>query len=617
MPAMTKRTRRGSDSEWHASMSVALGLGLGFFVLTAVAGVLGVGVVVGYQNTVDLLRQKAELIISAQRDQTHRFLEAAENQVDFISVQISNEEVEPGRSSEFVNLLLGAVSATPQIIRIQFIDKNGRLTGVERQLDESIPIFQNVGHDDDLKRLLDKAMNGLQPYWGDLLWRQEYEQAVLNYQRPVIRSGQLLGVMSAWISINQLSEFLSNLESELGANAFILHGRDQVLAHPLMAFGYAGLNRATPLPRQTSYADPVVSAMWQEREGKSIVEWFMSGPQVKHVAYGDLEYVILFDEITGYSEQPWLIATYFESHNMAAEARRLRWAIIFCIAMAVISASVAMYIGRQIAQPVRRLAEGSKKVHSLNLADVEQIPGSFFRELDDAAQSFNVMLDGLRWFERYVPKGLVQRLMRLNPDREIESSYREVAVMFTDIVGFTTLSENMTAPAVAEFLNDHFAMIARCVDAEEGTVDKFIGDSTMAVWGAPERQADFADRACRCALAISRAVHEYNVDRQSSQYGAPRVWLRIGLHVGRVVVGNIGSTDHVNYTVVGDAVNVAQRLEEAAKTFGDTDREVNILISGSVRSSLVESFDMVHVGPRALRGREEQVEIYMLKGDCP
>ncbi|MCK5365791.1 MAG: cache domain-containing protein, partial [Gammaproteobacteria bacterium] len=331
MLAMATKTRRGSDSDWHASMSVALGLGLGFFVLTAVAGVLGVGVVVGYQNTVDLLRQKAELIISAQRDQTHRFLEAAENQVDFISVQISNEEVEPGRSSEFVNLLLGAVSATPQIIRIQFIDENGRLTGVERQLDESIPIFQNVGHDDDLKRLLDKAMNGLQPYWGDLLWRQEYEQAVLNYQRPIIRSGQLLGVMSAWISINQLSEFLSNLESELGANAFILHGRDQVLAHPLMAFGYAGLNRATPLPRQTSYADPVVSAMWKEREGKSIVEWFMSGPQVKHVAYGDLEYVILFDEITGYSDQPWLIATYFESHDMAAEARRLKWAIIFCI----------------------------------------------------------------------------------------------------------------------------------------------------------------------------------------------------------------------------------------------------------------------------------------------
>jgi class 3 adenylate cyclase len=227
------------------------------------------------------------------------------------------------------------------------------------------------------------------------------------------------------------------------------------------------------------------------------------------------------------------------------------------------------------------------------------------------------MLDGLRWFERYVPKGLVQRLMRLNPDGEIESSFREVAVMFTDIVGFTTLSESLTAPAAAKFLNDHFAMVAGCVDAESGTVDKFIGDSVMAIWGAPERQADFADRACRCALAISRAVHEYNESRQTNQAAASNVKLRIGLHVGRVVVGNIGSIGRVNYTVVGDTVNVAQRLEEAGKTFGETEREVNILISGAVRSSLVEPFELVHVGPQTLRGREEQVEIYVLKGDSP
>ena len=614
---MSAGTKRGSESDWHASMSVALGLGLGFFVLTAVAGVLGVGLVVGYQNTVDLLRQKAELIISSQREQTRRFLESAENQVDFISEQIANEEMEPGRSSEFVSLLLGAVAATPQIIRIQFIDENGRLTGVERQLDESVPIFQSVGQDDDLKQLVDKTTQGLQPYWGALLWRPEYEQAVLNYQRPVIRSGQLLGVVSAWISINQLSEFLSNLESNLGANAFILHGRDQVLAHPLMAFGYAGLNRTTPLPRQISYTDPVVSAMWKEREGRSIVNWFLSGPGVRHVAYGDLEYVVLFDEVTGYSNQPWLMGTYFESHDMAAEAGRLRWAIIFCFFMSVISASVAAYLGHQIAQPVRRLADGSKKVHSLDLASVERIPRSFFRELDDAARSFNIMLDGLRWFERYVPKGLVQRLIKLNPDGEIESSYREVALMFTDIVGFTSLSENLTAPATAKFLNDHFAMVAGCVEAEAGTVDKFIGDSVMAIWGAPERQVDLADRACRCALAISHTVRKYNASRQASQAGAPSVRLRIGLHVGRVVVGNIGSIGRVNYTVVGDAVNVAQRLEESGKTLGDTDSQVNILVSGSVRSSLVEPFELVHVGPQTLRGREEQVEVYVLKGSSP
>jgi adenylate cyclase len=189
--------------------------------------------------------------------------------------------------------------------------------------------------------------------------------------------------------------------------------------------------------------------------------------------------------------------------------------------------------------------------------------------------------------------------------------------MFTDIVGFTTLSENLTAPAAADFLNDHFGMVADCVEAEAGTVDKFIGDSVMAIWGAPDRQADLADRACRCALAISRAIHEYNASHRANQYGAPKVRLRIGLHVGRVVVGNIGSIGRVTYTVVGDAVNVAQRLEEAGKMFGDKNGEVNILISGSVRSSLVKSFEIVHVGAQTLRGREGKVEIYVLKGDGP
>ena len=510
---------------------------------------------------------------------------------------------------------MGAVSATPQIIRIQYIDLEGRLTGVERQLEEQVPIFQRVGDDADLRHLTEQASEGLKPFWGDLLWRQEYGLAVLNYQRPLIRDGQYAGLISAWISTNQLSEFLSNLESEFGANAFLLHGQEQVLAHSLMAYGYAGLNRAMPLPRQATYSDPVIAAMWTEREGRSFASWFLSGPGVRHVSFGTLEYVVLFEEITGYSEEPWLVASYFESHNMASEAKRLRWAIIICVSMAVISAGVAAYIGHRVAQPARRLAEGAVKVHDLDLANVERIPRSFFSELDNAAQSFNFMLDGLRWFERYVPKGLVRRLMKINPEGEIESSFREVAIMFADMVGYTTLSENLSAPAAAKFLNDHFALVARCVDAEGGTVDKFIGDSVMAMWGAPERQADLADRACRCALAIRRALHEDNARRRTQDSQAPQVRLRIGVHIGRVVVGNIGSAGRVNYTVVGDAVNVAQRLEEAGKTLGEEEGEVTILLSAAVRESLAADFNLVPLGPQSLRGRAEQVEVYWLRDE--
>ena len=599
---------------WHASMSVALGLGLGFFVLVSVAGVLSVGLVVGYQNTVDLLAQKAELIIASQREQTRRFFGAARDQVEFIAGQISKKEAEAGESEEFVSLLIGAVSATPQIIRIQFIDADGKLIGVERQHDQAVPIFQRLGDDLDLKRLVTEAKQHQKPYWGSLLWRQEYKQAVLNYQQPVFQSSKLVGILSAWISVNEMSEFMSSLETEFGANSFILYGRDQVLAHPLMSFGYAGLNRATPLPRQTTFADPIVSSMWRGAKQTSFAQQFISGPNVKFVGYGELEYIILFRELAGYADKPLLIGTYFESHDLAAEVSRLKWAIYICLGMAFLAACFAAFLGREVARPVRRLAEGSRKVHGLDLANVDRIPRSFFRELDDAAQSFNFMLDGLRWFERYVPKGLVRRLMKINPDGQVEEAHREIAVMFTDIVGFTSLSENLSAPATAGFLNAHFAMIAACVEEEGGTVDKFIGDSVMAVWGMLERQSDMADRACRSALAISDAIGKYNRTRQDNVARVSRLRLRIGIHIGRALVGNIGSDERVNYTIVGDVVNVAQRLEEVCKTLGNQECDVMIMTSDAIKLNLTDEFNLRPLGPQALRGREEQVEVYTLVG---
>ena len=170
----------------------------------------------------------------------------------------------------------------------------------------------------------------------------------------------------------------------------------------------------------------------------------------------------------------------------------------------------------------------------------------------------------------------------------------------------------LTAPAVAEFVNEHFTMLTRCVEDEDGTIDKYIGDTMMAIWGAPEEQPDLADRACRAALAIQLAVRRQNETLTASD-GA-RLRLRIGLHIGRVMVGNIGGPGRVNYTVVGDPVNVAERLEELGKQLGRTQDDVNILVSGTLRSSLLTAFDLTHLGPQQLRGRTEQVEVYALNG---
>jgi class 3 adenylate cyclase len=156
----------------------------------------------------------------------------------------------------------------------------------------------------------------------------------------------------------------------------------------------------------------------------------------------------------------------------------------------------------------------------------------------------------------------VTRLIRAGDAGTIRPEARELTVMFTDIAGFTAMSETRPAPEVADFLNEHFALLGACVEAEGGTVDKFIGDALMAFWGAPETQTDTAPRACRAALAIARAVDADNARRTAA--GRPAIRIRIGLHSGPVVVGNVGWPGRINYTIVGDTVNTCQRLEARA-----------------------------------------------------
>lgn len=213
-------------------MSVALGLGLGFFVLTAVGSVLGIGLVSGYRNTISLLHEKAELLVAAEVNQVKFYFDAAQAQVDFVAEQIDSGEIDPGPNEEFTSLLLGAIAATPQIVRIQYVNSRGKLVAAERIDEQVAPLFGAIGDDKDIKSLITTANRRRKPFWGKLLWRQEYKQATLNYHRPIIQNGETIGVVSVLISVYRLSELISDLETDFGANAFILYGPDSVLAHP-------------------------------------------------------------------------------------------------------------------------------------------------------------------------------------------------------------------------------------------------------------------------------------------------------------------------------------------------------------------------------------------------
>jgi adenylate cyclase len=237
---------------------------------------------------------------------------------------------------------------------------------------------------------------------------------------------------------------------------------------------------------------------------------------------------------------------------------------------------------------------------------------SRLREIDDAGQSLDKARGALKWFGAYVPHRLVFRLMELG-ESAVVSRRRTVTVMFTDIVGFTPQAEDLPEQETADLLNHHFALLGACIDRDQGVIDKYIGDCVMAVWGGLSKMEDHADHAVHAALEMARVLREDNEIRRAAGHAPVR--LRVGVHSGPVVVGNIGAPGRVNYTVVGDTVNVAQRFEQLGKEYMAPDDEVIVLVSGDTIAAMIHP-EVLGVLPkpvmRHVKGRDEPEEVYRL-----
>jgi class 3 adenylate cyclase len=610
--AMTAKKLRSRT----AGMPLTLALALGSFTLLAVLSVVLVGAWSGYQNTVDLLRQKADVVLSSALTQLDLHLSAAENQASFLANAISEGEISPKDTDRFVAMMQGALAATPQISGLYFIDSNYRMTGAERTATSAVPVFAGLRMDPEIRRVLIDAQGHQGAYWADLLWRDEWQSLQVNMRYPVWQDGAFLGVMVANVSVPSLSEFMGNMESDFGFNAFILVDRQKVLAHPMMQFGFPGLTRWKPMPTLAQVGDPVLMSIWDEQgRDPSLSSLFAEGSG-HAVRLGDETYLYIYREINTYGGHPWLVGSYLRASDLAAEFQRLFVAILFCGAILLLVLVGSVMMGRRISRPAQVLAREARLICTLDLDDVRPVPGSFFRELNEAAEAFNAMLVGLRWFEAYVPKTLVRRLIAAGLAGGTSGEVRQVTVLFTDIADFTGLSGLLTPTETAEFLNHHFSLISNCVLEEGGTIDKFIGDSVMAFWGAPEHQPDHAARALRAARAIARIVAKHGDEALPPRLKGRVLRVRVGVHAGPAVVGNIGSEERLNYTLVGQTVIIACRLEQFGRVLPLSHAGASTIVTTA--STVLEAGhsldddDTEDIGPHRLRGTLEPVDLVRL-----
>lgn len=299
--------------------------------------------------------------------------------------------------------------------------------------------------------------------------------------------------------------------------------------------------------------------------------------------------------LPGAASGRWRIVVYAPDSDFTAALRgRVVSSLLISLAAVVIGVLIAWLLARRISVPLTQLADDMAHVGNFELEDRPETP-SVFREIELMNSSLVRMKGGLRSFARYVPRDLVRAVIASGHEATLSGELRELTVFFSDLAGFTTLAESKQPDELVRFLGKYFEDMSRLIAGEGGTVDKYLGDGIMAFWGAPIGMTDHAARACAAALRCHRHL------------AGSELTTRIGLATGEVLVGNIGSPERINYTVMGDTANLASRLEGLNKQYG-----TRLMISEATFEAAKESIVARPIDVVAVKGKQRGVRVYEL-----
>ena len=306
--------------------------------------------------------------------------------------------------------------------------------------------------------------------------------------------------------------------------------------------------------------------------------------------------------------QRFVIAAAVPVHELTAESQvllqRAAIAAALAVALAVIGALAASLI---LSRSIARITLKTERIRQLDFSDLQPVQSRIteIARLSDAVEN---MRSGLEIFGRYVSKTLVQQIMRSPASSGVGGTRREVTVMFTDIEGFSLLTETMEPELLTSRLSRYFEALGSAITANRGTIDKYIGDSIMAFWNAPETDPEHIANACRGALQAAAAGHA--LSEKWRERGRPGFRTRFGLHTGPAVVGNVGAHERINYTLVGQVANQASRLEGMNKVYG-----TEILASGEVAGPTSKLFVWRHIDRVVAVGTTEAHDVFEPLGE--
>ncbi|MEJ8473856.1 adenylate/guanylate cyclase domain-containing protein [Roseibium algae] len=554
-----------------------------------------------------------DIAMDAFRNEFASHLDGIEAQGAFTAKALQTGAILIDDYQELATFAYGALAGTPHASLILIISADGTATQVDRGDGDGVfvPRRLPISRLPEVAALRETAQKEGKGFWTPVRYIPSHAHSYVSYVAPVMdTNGKVDALVIIGMSLDRLSEIAANISTD-NLTVFLTYGGVDLLAHPDLPKVTDQLSPNNPLIDVAKGPDPFLANLSQHKplppqdyQLEKDLKLFVGTTEA-----GQRRFVVLKDSGEQFGKLPVSIGAHFPANILDQPLDQLSHAITVGLALLGISLLCSGLLAHYIARPIRRAAKGASAVARLDLEAIKLLKPSKVRELNDLAVGFNAMVSGLSAFMRYMPKSLVMKLVQ---EGRIDAppEERDLAVLFTDIVGFTSLSEKMGTSETGDFINHHLSLIGDAIDARGGTVDKYIGDSVMAFWGAPQRIETPAVPAAQAAIDIAHAIIADNELRRAS--GLAPVRVRIGLHSGSLIVGDIGATGRVNYTVIGDTVNIASRLESLGREV-DPDAEVIILASGDLGDMLPDTFKIEALGAQKVKGKHKPVDVIRLQ----
>lgn len=420
---------------------------------------------------------------------------------------------------------------------------------------------------------------------------------------PFYAGDALVGVVAIDILLDSLSQYLKDRPVSRHSISLVADSDGLIVAHPDTQQALKRDNGNLIRARLTELSDP--------RPALAVGMRAAQAPQTAAnqftFTHGGEEYVAMFSPFPREFGKAWEVVIVAPLEDFVGEWRaNNRKLLIFGLGAIALQVLLINLLSRRIARPLEQLATQVARVQNFEPPG-SQVVRSPIREISALAESVNTLQGAISAFSAFVPRGLVRQLIGSGHALELGGRSRFLTIMFTDLESFSTWAEATPAQALLERVSAYFEAVTLAVNAEEGTIDKFIGDGVMAFWGAPALLDDHAYRACVAALRARERMAEVN--RQWQAQGLNTLHMRVGIHSDAVLVGNMGSSERMSYTVMGDGVNLAARLEGVNKEFGTA-----ICVSHAVFREAGERLWLRRIGVVTVKGRRADMQVYELLG---